>query len=306
MAAGGGSSYSSRLVSFSSPVAVVMPVRNGAPQLQAAITALLRQVQAVDGEVLVVDDASTDDSATIAESAGARVVRMPERVGPYIARNNGWQSSTAPIIVFTDVRNRARPGWLEHLIAPLEDPGVAIAGGMVKMAGGGRVAERWARKQQLLDVETLVRSDWLPYVPTASMAVRRSVLERLSGFRDVRSAGDVDLCWRTQLGGLGSVVAAPDSVMDCDPRTTVREVLRQWTRYGYSNYDVRTRFEPDGCPPPRPRTRRAVVLGVGRAIGSAILRRRDLAVELLDQGRIAAYDRAYRRAGTGARRSDAE
>lgn len=273
-----------------------MPVRDGASDLALALAALIPQVDSVGGEVIVVDDASQDDSPAVAEAAGARVVRLTDRNGPYVARNAGWRASDAPVLVFTDVRNRAQPDWLPRLLAPLEDPSVAIAGGTVLMAGGRRVAERWARKVQLLEVEARSQSDWLPYVPTASMAVRRAVLERLDGFRAVRSAGDVDLCWRAQVAALGSVAIAPDSVMVCEPRASATEVLRQWTRYGYSNYDVRVRFGADGCPPPNPRSRRAGAAGAVRAIGGALLHRRDVAVELLDQARIAAYDRAHRRA----------
>jgi cellulose synthase/poly-beta-1,6-N-acetylglucosamine synthase-like glycosyltransferase len=290
-------------VSSHRTVAVVVPVRDGAPDLKLALATIVPQAAAAGGDVIVVDDASTDESAAIAEAAGARVVRLTERSGPYVARNAGWRASTAAIIVFTDVRNRAEPRWLETILAPLADPSVAIVGGTVVMAGGRRVAERWARYVQLLDVETRSQSDWLPYVPTASMAVRRSVLERLDGFRAVRSAGDVDLCWRAQLAGLGTVAIAPDSVMVCDPRASVPEVLRQWTRYGYSNYDVRSRFGADGCPPPTPRSRRAGVVGAARAVGGALLHRRDVAVALLDQARVAAYNRAHRKAAVSARRA---
>ena len=80
----------------------------------------------------MVDDASTDDSAARAEQSGATVLRLATQGGPYAARNEGWRRSTAPVIVFTDVRNRAEAGWLSGLVSPLDDPRVAVAGGLVQ------------------------------------------------------------------------------------------------------------------------------------------------------------------------------
>ena len=61
------------------------------------------------------DDASTDATAALATTAGARVIRLPHPGGPYEARNAGWRAAEADVVVFTDVRNRAEPGWLASL-----------------------------------------------------------------------------------------------------------------------------------------------------------------------------------------------
>jgi glycosyltransferase involved in cell wall biosynthesis len=60
-------------------ISVVIPCRNDAEMLAACLDALAGQTRAAD-EIVVVDNASTDDSAAVARAAGARVVPEP-RVG---------------------------------------------------------------------------------------------------------------------------------------------------------------------------------------------------------------------------------
>jgi glycosyltransferase involved in cell wall biosynthesis len=70
---------------------------------------------------VVVDDASTDATAAVAERAGARVVRLERRSGPALARNAGLAATTAPLVAFTDADCEPAPGWLSALVAALGD-----------------------------------------------------------------------------------------------------------------------------------------------------------------------------------------
>ncbi|HEY6000086.1 MAG TPA: glycosyltransferase, partial [bacterium] len=57
-------------------ISVVIPVRNGARTLDACLAAACAAAQP-DGEVVVVDDGSADDSAGIAARHPCRLVRLP-------------------------------------------------------------------------------------------------------------------------------------------------------------------------------------------------------------------------------------
>ncbi|NUT02588.1 MAG: glycosyltransferase, partial [Hamadaea sp.] len=61
-------------------VSVIVPCHNSRKTLALCVEAALTQTYA-EIEVIVVDDASTDDSAAIAEGLGATVVRMPVNGG---------------------------------------------------------------------------------------------------------------------------------------------------------------------------------------------------------------------------------
>ena len=246
--------------------------------------------------MLVVDDGSGDGTAGVARSHGAEVVVAEQHGGPYAARNLGWRHGTAPVVVFTDARCRARPGWLAALLAGLDAPGVAVAGGDTWALSGTRLAERFAHRRQLLTAASFLDDDFLPYLPTCNLVTTREVLERVDGFREVRSGGDVDFCWRVQLAGLGAVAYAPGADMDWVPRTTVRAVLSQWSRYGRARVETVARFADAGfvLDPPPPRRVLARV-AAGRLRDTLRDEPAELPTEALERLTWLAYWRAYRR-----------
>ncbi len=81
-------------------VSVVIPVYNGEAFLDAAITSALSQTYEPI-EVIVVDDGSTDRSATIAARHPVRLYRQPNR-GVSAARNTGVAAARGELITFLD------------------------------------------------------------------------------------------------------------------------------------------------------------------------------------------------------------
>ena len=86
-------------------LSVVIPARNAAHTLPVSLAALLRSDLAREAwEVIVVDDASTDDTAAVARRLADVVVELPTRrpLGPAYARNRGCDVARGEIIVFVD------------------------------------------------------------------------------------------------------------------------------------------------------------------------------------------------------------
>jgi glycosyltransferase involved in cell wall biosynthesis len=82
-------------------ISVVIPVHNGAATLPECLGAA--RASAFDSfEVVVVDDASTDGSAEIAERHGCRTVRLRTRSNAAGARNAGAKKTHGHVIFFTD------------------------------------------------------------------------------------------------------------------------------------------------------------------------------------------------------------
>src|ERR1700733_3890165 len=92
-------------------VSVVIPTRNRADYLEVALASLARQQLDDPHEVLVVDDASSDRTAEVAATAGARWIRNETPEGLNAARNTGVRMSGAPLIAFLDDDVDAPPGW---------------------------------------------------------------------------------------------------------------------------------------------------------------------------------------------------
>lgn len=82
-------------------ISVVIPTRNGAPTLAACLEAL-RASTVPPFEIIVVDDASSDDSARIAERFGCRVLRLRENIGAARAKNRGAEIASGDVLFFTD------------------------------------------------------------------------------------------------------------------------------------------------------------------------------------------------------------
>lgn len=231
-------------------LSVVVPVRDGAALVAGAVRSLRAEVDAVGGEVLVVDDASTDASAATAEEAGAAVLVQATAAGPYAARNRGWRAATHDVVAFVDVRCRPRRGWAAALLAPFAEVEVALAGGDVLVQPGSTVAGRAAHLLQPLRLRAGLEASFLPYAPTCHLAARRSALEAVGGFAEVRGGGDVNLCWTVQHRGLGAFRAAPDAVLDWVPRDRARDLRAQYRRYGHNHGRLVAAWRGHGCPTP--------------------------------------------------------
>jgi GT2 family glycosyltransferase len=82
-------------------LSVIIPTHNGAVTLADCLSALVASSRLPD-EIIVVDDASTDHSAEIAERFHCRVIRLSENMGAARAKNRGARQATGDILFFTD------------------------------------------------------------------------------------------------------------------------------------------------------------------------------------------------------------
>lgn len=200
-------------------VAVVVPVRGAAAQVEPTLAAL-----GPVGEAIVVDDGS--DPPLVVGSDGVRALRHEVNRGPGAARQTGWRATERPVVAFVDAEVVPEPGWLDVLLAHLADPAVAA------------VAPRIGPEEEPLDMgpaPAVVRpGSVVPYVPTALLVVRRDALEEVGGFDpDLRFGEDVDLVWR--LAAAGRTVRYDPSVRAVHPRRPdARARLRQAFDYGSS------------------------------------------------------------------------
>lgn len=112
-------------------VTVLIPSFNAAATLGSAINSALGQTLR-DLEVLVIDDASSDGTASVvAELASrdrrVRCVRNARNQGKAISMNHGIEAATGHWIAVLDADDRYAPERLEHLVALAEAEGVDMA-----------------------------------------------------------------------------------------------------------------------------------------------------------------------------------
>lgn len=104
-----------RDASDSPAISVVVPVRNG-PEFIRRCISRLQASTFHDLEIVVVDDASTDDTADIAEDMQVRVIRLEENVGPAQARNIGAEAARAELVLFIDADVSVHPDTVEKVV----------------------------------------------------------------------------------------------------------------------------------------------------------------------------------------------
>ena len=111
-------------------ISVVIPAHNAARTLGECLQAI-RCSNYADYEVIVVDDASTDDTAQVAAEHGCHVTRSPENVGAARAKNLGASETTGDIVLFTDADILLQPDTLRLVAEDFKDPTVAAVVGLL-------------------------------------------------------------------------------------------------------------------------------------------------------------------------------
>jgi len=182
-------------------VAVVVATYNRSARLRLLLASLAAQSLARDRyEVVVVDDASTDDTQLALGEATrqglpVRSLRIKRGGGPAAARERGWRSSRAALIAFIDDDCHADPGWLESIVTEIQPDDWAFLQG--RTAPNPAELGRLGPFARTIDIGELTTT-----FNTCNMVYPRAVLERIDGFDteafgDRRTAGeDTDLAWR--------------------------------------------------------------------------------------------------------------
>lgn len=149
-------------------LSIVIPAKNEAASLPALVTEIARLYP--EAEVLVVDDGSTDSTASTALAAGARVISHPYSKGNGAAIKTGARHASGEIIVFMDADGQHRPRDIAILLDDMNDNIDMVVG--ARHAGGqASLARRLANSL---------------YNNLASWMTGQTVEDLTSGFRAVR------------------------------------------------------------------------------------------------------------------------
>lgn len=189
---------------------VIIPVFNKVEFTFQCLRSLLREIDFNDTEVIVVNNASTDETREVlTHFAGlVRVVDNDTNRSFVDACNQGAAVAEGKYLVFLNNGTVVLPGWLEHLVETVERDASAGAVGSLLIYPDGRVHEAGAivwRSGETIDYGrgrspedrrfTFARE--VDCCSGASLLIRKSLFDRLGGF-DRRYAPayyeDADLC----------------------------------------------------------------------------------------------------------------
>ena len=220
-------------------VTVIMPARNEAQRIGDNLSKLSESTFR-DFDVLVVDDASTDDTAAVARRAAAarglalRVIRLPQLGGPAAAANIASQHTEAELLFFCDGDCAPDSDWIAQGVAALSAPGVCAVEGAVYYAES---RPSFRHRVPLNPFYNLTRRGPLTVPGTdyanGNFAVRREVFVHLGGFNARRYAyGREDTDLGLRLRTCGRIAYAADMrVLHQAEYWTFGTLLRNARRY---------------------------------------------------------------------------
>jgi glycosyltransferase involved in cell wall biosynthesis len=201
---------------------VIVPNYNHASSLLSCLAAIEKQTYA-PLEVVVVDDASTDDSVRIAESTGVTVLRNPRNAGPAATRNRGAAWASGEFLFFVDSDGALAPDAVANAVALLEaDPDLGAVCGIEDaepLSSDGRV-EKYRALQH--NYWCIASQGEVSFLFSAICAIRATVFDEVGPFNTtLRWTEEVDygdrLVRRYRMVSTSSVTAR----MDYDRQLTV-------------------------------------------------------------------------------------
>lgn len=217
-----------------SALSIVIPVRNDARNLAICLAAQ-RGANVQPVEMIVVDDASTEDVSSIVSKTTARYLRLPKQVGAGAARNAGWRIAQGQMVLFVDsdvvVPSDASRRVLERFA---RDPN--LVGVFGSYDDSPSVPSFYSQFRNLLHHYIHQNSNEDAHTFWAGFgAIRRSALESSGGFNEqMVGMEDVELGMRLAAGG---------AKLYLDKSLQVKH-LKRWTLASTVSTDIFQRAVP--------------------------------------------------------------
>ncbi len=191
-------------------LSIVIVSYNARADLERCLESLVRARPSVDHEILVVDNASPDDTVQAVRTrwTGVRLIEAGSNAGFAKANNIGIRQSFGELVLLLNPDTSAPPGAIDALVGVLDRrPDVAVAGprlvdesGRAELSFGGMISPLGEVRQKLRargNVERLTsREREVDWVSGACLLVRRQDAEAV-GLLDERFfmyTEDVDFC----------------------------------------------------------------------------------------------------------------
>jgi len=150
-------------------ISVIIPAKNEAPSIGALLKKLQKTIQNV--EIIVINDGSTDETASIVKESGAVLISHPYSMGNGAAIKAGARISNGDIIITMDSDGQHDPEVIPNLLKKMDEG--------FEMVVGARSSQSQAGKRRWLG-NTL-------YNQIASLIVGKKIKDLTSGFRAVNA-----------------------------------------------------------------------------------------------------------------------
>ena len=169
-------------------ISVVVISRNEGRELQRTVENF-DDTLPPNAEIIVIDDGSTDGSASGVTRRRGRVrVQQVSNYGVARARNLGARQARGGVIVYADAHLRLAPDWWRPMLDALGDQKVGGVAPAITGFNGGRIGYGLTFRDSRLEVRWRRRKPRgpaaAPIIPGCCFATRRDVIEATGGWDD--------------------------------------------------------------------------------------------------------------------------
>lgn len=225
-------------------VSIIMPVRNEAASLDAALASVCSQATDTSVEVIVLDDHSTDSSPSIierwmAQDERVRLVSSPRR-GISQALNCGLEAARGRYLVRVDGHSIIPPHYVQALLDHLRSGACEGAGGHKRAVGHGAfgraVAAAHGSRFGIGDSKYHYsqRQELVDHIPFGAYVTERA--HAIGGWdEELRTNEDYDFDFRYQQAG-GRLLLDPAIIVDWRVRETPARLAHQYYAYGCGKF----------------------------------------------------------------------
>ena len=221
-------------------VSILIPCYNRAKEIGKVIQSLLQQSRLPD-EIIVVDDASTDNSVDVIKEFPVKLIKHPENRGPANARNTAFKSSKGDIVIFLDSDAIAHVNMVENLVAIYGNSELGrklggVGGRGIETCNEG-LANIWRATHANQSHGLNYKSD-VQYLFGLCCSYRRDVFEKVHGFDNyfpVNAGEDLDIGLRIHKAGY-KLSYTPEAVVDhlhCDTVDSIKKLMYRWSYWSY-------------------------------------------------------------------------
>jgi rhamnosyltransferase len=164
-------------------------------------------------EVIIVDSGSTDSTLSIAKRFPVHIQSIsPESFSFGRALNIGCSTAKGEFLVFASAHAYpSRRSWLEHLIAPFDDPKVALTYGKQRGNETTKYSEHMIFARWFPDTSKLIQKT--PFCNNANAAIRRFLWKELPYNENLTGLEDLDWAKRAIRKGYHLAYAADAEVI---------------------------------------------------------------------------------------------
>jgi glycosyltransferase involved in cell wall biosynthesis len=176
-------------------ISIVIPSYNEEKYIGRCLEALTIAIDLTndEAEIILVDNGSSDSTKKIAESFGCNIIDQP--IGNISKlRNIGAQNANGSIIGFLDSDCLVDQNWLKFCVENFNREKIAVVG---TRAIPDLVNATWVEKAWYRLVSGAERPDFVDWLGTSNILVKKDVFMHVGGFNETLETGeDVDLSYR--------------------------------------------------------------------------------------------------------------